>query len=111
MGVRNFAAKTARSNDVLTSTGTVAALMTAVDAKIALAAADATISGDVTAAGLVDDVQTAMDALRAQIEGQVLNSDYPVTLVISGTPNQNQIRQAVENILQNLNQSAEYARG
>lgn len=111
MGIRNFAATTAKSNDVLASTGTASTLMGAVDTAITAAAGNVTISGDVTAAGLVDAIQTAADALRAQLEGQVLNSSYPVTLVVSGTPTQNQIRQAVENILGNLAQSAEYARG
>lgn len=111
MPVRNFSATTKPSNDVLATGNSMSTLMDAVDTARAAAAANVTIAGDGTALGLVTDIQTAMDAVRAEYEDKITDANHTVAVVINGSPTQNQIRIAFENIMRNIDQSATYSRG
>lgn len=113
MSIRNFAASTQRMGAVLSTSGSLGDLLDSVDAAVTAAAANGTISGDVTAAGLVAAIEAAAAALRTQLEGQVTAvSGMPVIVLVSGNPNQNQIRHALDNVMRVVAQSpSEYAEG
>lgn len=109
MTTRSFIAETRRNGSVSTVTGAISSLMDTVDAAVTAASENATIAADTTAAGLVGEIATAMLALRADAEGNFLGGT--VTVTISGTPNQNQIALALDNVKRNIAQSSEFAAG
>lgn len=86
-------------------------LMDAVDAAITDALAETTIDASVTAEAAVGVIQTAADAVRTAVESSVEPSGYNITVSIQNAPTQNQIRLALENILRNIENSNEYAKG
>ena len=88
-----------------------ATLLDAVDTAITDALAETDIDASVTAEAAVALIQTATDAVRAEVDASVSAGGYHVTVFIDGAPTQNQIRQALENILKNISRSSEYAQG
>lgn len=109
---RSFSSAGTNSNGfALNRTQDFATLLDAVDTSITDALAETDIDASLTAEAAVGLIQDAADALRSAVESAVVPGGYQVSVIIEGAPNQNQIRQALQNILTNISASSEYATG
>jgi len=98
MSVRYFhAAGNYKGRHALNDTVDMATLLDAVDTAITDALAETDIDASLTAEAAVAD--------------SVEPSGYNITVSIQNAPTQNQIRLALENILRNIENSNEYAKG
>ena len=112
MSVRYFhAAGNYKGRHALNDTVDLTGLIDAVDSAITDALAETDIDASLTAEAAVGLIQDATDAVRAAVAGSVEPSGYNITVSIQNAPTQNQIRLALENILRNIENSNEYAKG
>lgn len=112
MSVRYFhAAGNYKGRHAVNDTVDLTGLIDAVDSAITDALAETDIDASLTAEAAVGLIQDATDAVRAAVAGSVEPSGYNITVSIKNAPTQNQIRLALENILRNIENSNEYAKG